>query len=285
MSFASRINPPRGRRAWRIPEQAEACGLHYLAWGRRRYGEDPIPVARQAGYVYLLVLRGRPVLRFEDGEFRCRAGTFFVLHPGRPMGWRDAPDSEHEILCWIWERPPVIEALRPPAKGWRHWELPEEAIPPLRLLHRATRNELARNDAYSPLAIRQKQTELDIELARRVGHDTDQETELPSGDLKLALNWIDQNPASTRPVADLCDRLDLSPARLNRLFKKHLSQTPLDAINARKIKLATQRLQSGEAVKRVALDLGYRHVHDFSRFYKRQTGRTPSRIVANGKDH
>jgi len=278
MNSLSRINPPRGRRAWRITEHPEACGLHYLAWGRRRYGEDSIPVALQAGYVYLLVLRGRPVLRFEDGEFRCDTRTFFILHPDRPMGWSDDSGSEHEILCWIWEKPPSVDFLEPPENDWRHWQLPEEAIPALRLLHRATRNELARDDAYSPLAIRQKQTDLDIAWARRIGRGVAPVNETFPEPLRLALDWIDRNSASTRPVADLCDRLDLSPARLNRLFQKHLGQTPLDAVNTRKIKLATQRLQSGEAVKRVALDLGYRHVHDFSRFYKHQTGTLPSQI-------
>jgi len=158
-----------------------------------------------------------------------------------------------------------------------------EAVPALRLLHRATRNELARDDPYSPLVIRQQQVAIDVELARRLRPGTEPRSGGLPETLRLALDWIERNPASTRPVADLCDRLDLSPARLNRLFRKHLGQSPLDAVNARKIMLATHRLQSGDAVKRVALDLGYRHVHDFSRFYKRQTGRAPSRIVAGGK--
>mgnify|MGYP006430378549 CR=1 FL=1 len=277
-----RINPPRGRRPWIIPEDAEASGLSYLAWGRRRYGDDPIPVDLQAGYVYLLVLRGHPLLRFEDGTFECAPGTFFILHPDRPMGWSGTPGEEHEILCWIWRKPPALAELRPAPGGWLRWHLPTEAVEALAALHRATRNELARRDAYSALALRQKQTDLDIAIARRIApKSTSPESDLPET-LRLALEWIDSHPGSTRPVADLCDRLALSPSRLARLFKRHFGSTPLQYVNTHKSRLATRRLQAGEPVKSVALDLGYRHVHDFSRFFRHQTGRRPSDLVRAG---
>lgn len=96
--------------------------------------------------------------------------------------------------------------------------------------------------------------------------------------LRIALEWMRTHPASTRPVADLCDRLGVSPATLARLFKKNLGHTPMEHYNRLKIDIATHRLRAGEMVKRVALDLGYRHVHDFSRFFRRRTGINPARI-------
>ncbi|EIQ00973.1 DNA-binding domain-containing protein, AraC-type [Opitutaceae bacterium TAV1] len=272
------INPPRGRRPWLIPGEADSGGLCYLAWGRRRYGDDPIPVARQAGHVYFLVLRGTPVLRFEEGEFSCTPGLIFILHPARPMGWIDRPGSVQEILCWIWKHPPEIRNLRPARGEWLHWHLPAETMATLQRLHRATRNELARADQYSPLALGKLQTELDIELARsrEIAH-ADARARLPEK-LRLALDWIEHHPASTRPVADLCDRLEMEPSNLARLFRRHLGRSPQDIVNEHKIRAATWRLQAGDPVKNVALDLGYRHIHDFSRFYRLKTGNTPSSL-------
>lgn len=194
------------------------------------------------------------------------------------MGWSGRPGDEQEILCWIWHEPPALPELRPPPGGWLHWRLPPEANAALAALHRTSRNELARRDAYSTLAVRQKQTDLDIEIARRTAQDSPKESELPET-LCTALDWIESHPDSTRPVADLCDRLDLSPSRLVRLFKRHLGSLPLHYVNSHKVRLATRRLQAGEPVKSIALDLGYRHVHDFSRFYRQQTGQSPSEIV------
>ncbi len=272
------LNPPRGRRPWRIPENPENCGLHYLAWGSRRYGEDPIPVARQPGYVYLLMLKGEAHLCFKGSKFVCTPSTFCILHPDRMMGWRAAPGSEQKILCWIWRAPPGIDSLRPGRGQWLHWQLPAETIAALQRMHRATRNELARADKYSPIAIGKIQTDVDVALARsKKRRATEPGLGLPEN-LRLALGWIQNNYASTRPVADLCDRLELSPANLARLFRRHLGRTPQDFINERKIHEATKRLQSGDAVKMVAHDMGYRHSHDFSRFYHQKTGINPSTL-------
>jgi transcriptional regulator GlxA family with amidase domain len=194
------------------------------------------------------------------------------------MGWRDEPGSEQQILCWVWQKPPSLDFLAPPDGQWLHWCLNEEAISRLLLIHRATRSELSRSDAFSALAIRAKQTELDVELARSIVRQTcPAEARLP-GALRMALDWIENNLNSARPVADLCDRLEIGKAQIVRLFKNHFNQTPLEFINAQKVRFATRRLSSGQPVKAVAIDLGYLHVHDFSRFYRSQTGQRPSSV-------
>lgn len=268
------INPPKGRRPWIIPEARLDSGLCYLAWGRRRYGEDPIPVARQTGYVYTLVLRGSPLLRIKDGGMRCRPGSFFILHPDQPMGWIDAPKSEQGILCWIWEHPPVVSRLCPKSDRILAWTLPASAFAPFDRIHRNIRRELARGDDLSGTAIRQQRVELDILIARTVSA-THNSTHMPDR-LLMALDWMQSNAASTRPVADLGDLLGLSPATLTRTFKKHLGHPPMEHFNRLKAETATRRLRMGDSVKTIAIDLGYRHPHDFSRFYRQQTGQSPS---------
>lgn len=272
------LNTPRGRRAWRIPANAETSGLRYLAWGRRRFGDDPIPVARQVGFVYMLILRGNPKLCFKNGSFRCQPRTFFILHPSRLMGWRDESGSEQQILCWVWKKPPSLDLLTPRDGQWLHWRLNEDTISRLLLIHRATRSELSRSDAFSALAIRTKQTELDIELARSISRASDPEEARLPGELWMAVDWIEKNLNSARPVADLCDRLEIGKAQIVRLFKQYFNQTPLEFINRQKVRFATRRLLSGQPVKAVAIDLGYLHVHDFSRFYRTRTGQRPGSV-------
>jgi len=47
------------------------------------------------------------------------------------------------------------------------------------------------------------------------------------------------------------------------------------------LRFAARRLQADEPVKSIALDLGYRHGHDFSRFYRQQTGHRLSELTGH----
>jgi len=272
------IHPPKGRRPWLIPENAERHGLRYLSWGRRRYGHEPLPATRQAGYVYFLLVRGRARWHLPDETLTLKAGSFFILHPSVPMGWSAPRGEEQEILCWIWRRAPSAKEIRPASGSHLHWRVTPSLAARLQLHHRSLRGELARRDAFTAMAVAAKQTELDILLARELTTRPGR-SKLPPL-LQQAVEWIETHPGSQRPVADLCDRLDISPATLGRLTRTHLRTTPLELVNRAKIEFARRALAAGSPVKAVAHDLGYRHAHDFSRFFRARTGTRPAECLA-----
>jgi len=268
------IMPPKGRRPWLIPDSAGRHGLRYLSWGKRRYGREPLPVIHQAGYVYFLLLHGRATLQLPAGPHRLTPGSFFILHPSLPMGWSAPRRGEQEILCWIWREAPHPAALRPAPGSIRQWRVTPAVAASLQLLHRSLRGELARHDEFTPLAVNAKQTELDILLARELTAPNPPSRLPPL--LQQAADWIRRYPGAQRPVADLCDRFDISSGRLTRLCREHLNTTPFELVNRAKVDFARTALAAGSPVKAVAHDLGYRHAHDFTRFYRLQTGTTPS---------
>jgi AraC-like DNA-binding protein len=72
----------------------------------------------------------------------------------------------------------------------------------------------------------------------------------------------------------------LSPRQLQRKFREKLNRTPQEWLDEQRIEAAKQLLQSGESVKRIAYDLGFKQASHFCRQFKSRNGVTPSEFAA-----
>jgi AraC-like DNA-binding protein len=72
----------------------------------------------------------------------------------------------------------------------------------------------------------------------------------------------------------------LSPRQLQRKFRQTLNRTPQEWLDEQRIEAAKQLLMSGEPVKKVAFDLGYKQSSHFCRQFKSRNGVTPSEFAA-----
>ena len=74
-------------------------------------------------------------------------------------------------------------------------------------------------------------------------------------------------------IAFLCERLDLSPATLNRLFQHQLDCSPGRLILDRRLQLGMGLLAgSDQSIAEIAEKCGFRNSKTFSRFIRRATG-------------
>jgi AraC-like DNA-binding protein len=78
-------------------------------------------------------------------------------------------------------------------------------------------------------------------------------------------------------MARLCRR---SPRQLQRDFKRLFNRTPQVWLNEQRLLVACERLLHGEPVKRVALDLGFKHSSNFCRQFKAFYDQTPTQFAA-----
>ena len=77
----------------------------------------------------------------------------------------------------------------------------------------------------------------------------------------------------------LAAAVHLSPNHLVRLFRKELQSTPLQFWDRLRIEHAQSRLKQPEMrIKEVAIDLGFKHLSHFSKWFKRHTGTTPQSV-------
>jgi AraC-like DNA-binding protein len=83
-----------------------------------------------------------------------------------------------------------------------------------------------------------------------------------------------------KELAKLCN---LSVRQLERDFRRVLGCSPQGWLNEQRIKAAQQLLLSGQPVKVVALELGFKQSSHFCRQFKLQFHLTPSQFTAQAK--
>ncbi|RKP55943.1 helix-turn-helix domain-containing protein [Pararobbsia silviterrae] len=83
------------------------------------------------------------------------------------------------------------------------------------------------------------------------------------------------------PVEFYADKLGITAAQLGRLCRDELSSSPTALVNAHLMREAQRDLvYSGLSIKQVAHGLGFSDVAYFSRYFRKQTGVTPTQFQA-----
>jgi AraC family transcriptional activator of pobA len=99
-------------------------------------------------------------------------------------------------------------------------------------------------------------------------------------DLIRTFNFlVEQHFKTKHTVAEYADLLHKSPKTLSNIFSKIGKKTPLKFIQERKMLEARRLLKYSDLqIQEVAYELGYEDVQAFSRFFKNQEGRSPSKF-------
>lgn len=82
--------------------------------------------------------------------------------------------------------------------------------------------------------------------------------------------------AAPLAIEQLAAQVHISPNHLTRLFRKELHVTPNQFWDRLRIEHASSRLRQPDIrIKEVAIDLGFKHLSHFSKWFKRHTGGCP----------
>jgi AraC-like DNA-binding protein len=73
----------------------------------------------------------------------------------------------------------------------------------------------------------------------------------------------------------------ISPRQLRRYLQDQLQVNPKEWLDDLRWRAAATQLSKGDAVKSVAMDVGFKHTSDFTRFFKRLARQTPSKYQGN----
>ena len=95
--------------------------------------------------------------------------------------------------------------------------------------------------------------------------------------------WEQLAGAARYDAKELAKLCNLSVRQLERDFRRGLERSPQDWLNEQRIKAAQQLLLSGQPVKVVALELGFKQTSHFCRQFKSQVNLTPSQYAAQNQ--
>ena len=160
-----------------------------------------------------------------------------------------------------------------------------------RLLHRATRFrsdgvaalarraqlELERPDAASPLCLEGLSLEI-VATACRVA-EPGQRGDTPPRWLATAVEYLHAHCMDRVTVTNLAAALDLHPAQLARVFRRHQRVSIGAYVRGLRLQWAIERLtRSAEPISDIAIGAGFADQSHFTRLCVRHTGRTPAQF-------
>lgn len=102
-----------------------------------------------------------------------------------------------------------------------------------------------------------------------------------SGRLLNAGEWKDLAVSARYDAKNLAKLCGISGRQLQREFRRQLGRSPQEWLDDQRIVAARQLLLSGEPLKKVAADLGYKQTSHFCRQFKSKNNMTPSEFVSS----
>ena len=103
--------------------------------------------------------------------------------------------------------------------------------------------------------------------------------------VKTTIKTMEQSLSSELSVSDLSRNVNLSPTRLQQLFKKELGQSPSHYLRDLRLERAQELLQNTFlSIKEVMFRCGLKDPSHFTRDFKKRYGLTPSECrISSGK--
>lgn len=224
------------------------------------------------GWVYAVIIDGRPNALVGNTAIKTRAGTVIIFHPDCAYGWSDRPGRSSRIMTWLWRTPPTHSALQPEPGSHILIQVKDTHLHKLIAVNKECSRQVAVPGEIAFLALRRARLDMDICIAAALGANAPVD---PRYRINLALQYLKHNPAELQPGNKLCEYLQVSPATLRLLFQKQCGRSPQVIALELRMNRARELLKSGRfSIKEIAHQLGYQHANDFSRAFKRFFGRS-----------
>lgn len=196
--------------------------------------------------------------RWPDGSHLYEDGLSLVIDAG------EAPALEEKIQ-------PILDVVKEIAPNTWDVRAHQADLPCFLLLHRLLCEWLSELSAV-----------LEARGIRHSGHFGIDERVRMAVDLLHARDLAE-------PFAQeaLAAQVGVSPNHLIRLFRKDLQTTPQQLWDRLRLEYARSHLRQPDIrVKEVAIELGFKHLSHFSKWFKRHTGKTPQSVLEQfGTDH
>ncbi len=234
--------------------------------------------------------RGRGTFQMLGTAYEVRAGDVFVAKPGEPHEIISSEDDPLGIYYWSYTLAPGREhqpdddadallALFAQSKRW----VSRHAVGMERTLELLTEEITCRQPAFIP-AIEGLIVKLLLDTARAV---IDAPLPVPTIDpparstrdatVQSIVRYLRDNYRRSLSIRDVAAQIHLSERHTSRLFAAVMGVSVMDYVTALRMETAAHMLlDHHQAIKEIALGIGYPDVRYFTTVFRQHTGMTPA---------
>lgn len=233
------------------------------------HGQEPMQRFTNLTFWSVHAYRYRATLIAGDQRIEIEPGTVTVLMPGEDLEYHYHGPSQHTFAHFLPSR--STRELRPFRIIYRLGEAFERFDADFR--------EAVGWFAHERLRARARVWDLLWRLAEPAAEAAGVASMPPV--LSRAMELIELSMTDGVSVTSLADQVDLSPAHLTRLFRHHLSVSPLQYVLQRRVSRAEHLLKHTTLpVKAIAKEVGIRDLQQFNKLLRHRTGKSPRGLRA-----
>ncbi len=230
------------------------------------------------GHELILCLAGRGYVRIAGREHAIGPSDLVWVDCRRPHQHGPVAEDPWEVL-WVRAEGPRLTRIADVLGVEQDPVFPGFATAELERLYRTVFDLMERGGPTAPALIHAEVTRL-VALAFAARQSRAPTQSIPPA-LQPAVKQLTLFFFERQRVEDLARRCGMSPSHFTRTFRQAFGASPIDWLRRRRITEAQRRLvESDDAVKRIAEQVGYGDRFFFSRDFRKVTGQTPRQFRA-----
>ncbi len=256
--------------------------------------QDTVDVHDHSFHELVLVVAGEGRHITSTEEYTISGGDLFLLKPENPHGYRVENNCSLYNILYHPERLnlPLFDLTDEPGYraffelepelrrqfGFRkHFRLGKSQLDEVQLLVERLKREIESNEPghFCRAAI------LFLRLIEQISRIFSCSTLYRENDelfrLSEVVSHLEKHRTQPHTIAELAEMAAMSPATLNRTFRRTVGKSPLHYLNDLRISAAEQLLLKNPAlpITTIASECGFEDSNYFSRLFKKRTGLTP----------
>jgi AraC family transcriptional regulator, arabinose operon regulatory protein len=225
------------------------------------------------GHELILCIAGSGYVRIAGREHPVAAGDLLWVDCRRPHQHGPVAADPWEVL-WVRAEGPRLTRTADVLGVEQAPVFPGFVVLDIEPIYRAIFRLMESADPAAPALIHAEVTRL-VALAF-AGRQNQTPTPTVPPALRPAVRRLSLNFFEKQQVGDLAHLCGMSPSHFTRTFRAAFGTSPIDWLRRRRITEAQRRLvESDDAIKRIAEQVGYGDRFFFSRDFRKLTGQTP----------
>lgn len=229
-------------------------------------------------FLIKLTLSGGGVLEYEDKEYRLSAGQFFWIDCQHPQRYYTDPEAGRWHVLWIHFRGAnaraYYEMFRATCGGNPVGTLPAHCDAEELMKALIARYDRSDSTIDNDIAASAQLTQL-LAYCIQAGVARDSECAIPEVVQKIR-NYLLENYAENIALDTLAQRFCVSKYHLQRIFKKHIGQSPLEFLSGVRLTRAKELLRTTDLpVGEIAYRVGWENASYFVSKFRAQEEITP----------